>query len=110
MTDTKKMKTSLVVAWGEPKVVVEGELSVADIRERVAAFETLFGTGSHTLQLSGTFVDKRHNLVFADRRPIELLEVKTKWLTCRVDNALVDVQPADIDPAVRLEIRCREDR
>jgi hypothetical protein len=107
MTDTKKMKTSLVVTWGEPKVVVEGELTVADIKERVSAFEKLFGTGSHTLQLSGTFVDKRHNLVFADRRPIELLEVRTKWLRCRVDGALVDVQPTDINPAVRLEIHWR---
>jgi hypothetical protein len=109
-TDTQKMKTSLVVAWGEPKVVVEGTLSVADIRERVGAFEALFGADSHTLQLNGTFVDKRHNAIFAGSHPLELLEAKTKWLTCRIDGALVDVQPSEINPAVRLEIRWRDER
>jgi hypothetical protein len=103
------LKTSLVT-WGEPKVVVEGMLTVADIKEKVGAFEALFGADSHTLRLSGTFADKRHNLIFAGSHPIELLEVKTKWLRCRIDGALVDVQPSDINPVVRLEILWREDR
>ena len=107
MTDTKKTKTSLVVSWGKPRVIVEGELTVADIRERVSAFERLFGAGSYTLQLGGTFVDKGHNAVFANFHPIELLKIKTRWLTCRVDGALLDVQPSDINPAVRLEIHWR---
>jgi hypothetical protein len=104
------MKTSLIVKCGEPMVVVKGRLSVADIKEKVAAFEMLFGVDAD-LQISGLFRDKRHDLVFARSRTFEVLEVKTKWITCRIDDAEVDVQPADIDvgdPTIRLEMRVAE--